>query len=516
MTKLVGIDLGTTYSALAVLNEIGKPEIVPNIDGDRITPSVVFFDGDTPIVGTEAKRTMEVEPEKVVAGIKRNIGDENYKFKSETKEWSAAEISAEILKKLKEDCSQTTGEIKRVVITVPAYFDEVRRKETMEAGRIAGLDVVGIINEPTAAALYYATTHEVSGKVMVYDLGGGTFDVTIMNVSGTDVEIICSHGDHRLGGIDFDNVIVDLLNNGYKEKFGVHLLDDGSKKQEIQPLAEEMKKILSKREKQRISLSGDSGKTIVEVTRKEFEEKVSPLIARTEMLVESALDEAELSPGDISKVLLVGGSTRLPIIQKRLEKIMGFAPTIEINVDEAVALGASIYAGLQTIKDSRFGTSVPSGVQAGLKDVKMIDVCNHSYGTIIIDSDKITRRDELKNKILIEKNTKLPCSTKDTYYTLYDGQDRLKITVTQGEGDDPEFVKIIHEEEMKLPSSRLAGRPIDVRYSYDENQRMHCIFEDVESGQKAEIMLGMEGKQTKVEEEEKPEEKSGASIFQVD
>ena len=228
MANLVGIDLGTTFSALAALNAIGKPEIVPNADGERLTPSAIFFDEEnTDIirVGIEAINSRRLNAQRSVRWVKRNMGAPKYRKHIDDKDWTSVELSSLILKKLKQDCSVGDDKIHDVVISVPAHFDEVRRKATMDAGIMAGLNVIGIVNEPVAAALYYATTRDVSGKVLVYDLGGGTFDVTIMDVNGHKMDIICSQGDHALGGIDFDQKILELLEQSYREKFVSELID---------------------------------------------------------------------------------------------------------------------------------------------------------------------------------------------------------------------------------------------------------------------------------------------------
>ena len=218
--NIVGIDLGTTFSALAILNAIGKPEIIPNADGERLTPSAIFFDEentDVVRVGIEAINSRHVNAKRSIRWIKRHIGDSNYRKNIDGKDWTPVELSGLILKKLKEECAAEFGELRDAVISVPAHFDEVRRKATMDAGISAGLNVIGIVNEPVAAALYYATTRDVKGKVLVYDLGGGTFDVTIMDVNGHDMNIVCSQGDHALGGTDFDQEILKLLEKSYQE-----------------------------------------------------------------------------------------------------------------------------------------------------------------------------------------------------------------------------------------------------------------------------------------------------------
>ena len=488
MSNFAGIDLGTTFSAVAILNSIGKPEIVPNSNGERITPSAIWFAEDNEIVvGNIAKNNRGLETDRVVTEIKRKMGDGSYTFTVDNKTWSPEEISSLILAKLKNDSEQISGKLSKVVITVPAYFDEKRRKATMDAGKIAGLDVIGIINEPTAAALFYATNHDISGKVLVYDFGGGTFDVTVMNVNGNNIDIICSHGDHNLGGIDFDYKIIDLFDKQYQDKYGKNLIQNDTDKLKYLNQAEEVKRTLSNREKHKAFIDGPEGSLKVEISRDQFEQAISSLVAKSEMLVESALDEAEISSKDLTSVLLVGGSTRIPYVQKRLTAIFGFEPKIEVNVDECVALGAAIHAGLKSVKENV--QNIPEGIRGGLADIKLKDVCNHSYGTISIMQDAHTGRAVERNTFIIKKNTPIPCEEKETFYTMYDGQDFVDISVTQGESEDPDRVEKIHQESMQLPPNRPEGRPIEVTYSYDDNQRMYCIFKDIESNKVKEISL---------------------------
>ena len=324
MTNIVGIDLGTTFSALSILNAIGKPEIIPNADGERLTPSAIFFDeenSDIVRVGIEAINSRHLNAQRSVRWIKRHMGDANYRKKIDSKDWTPVELSALILKKLKQDCSVEHGDICDAVISVPAHFDEVRRKATMEAGKIAGLNVIGIVNEPVAAALYYATTRQVSGTVMVYGLGGGTFDVTIMEVKGHDMNIICSQGDHALGGIDFDQKILEILEQKYKEKFKTELIGSDEDRAKYEDEAEDIKKTLSRRDVAKKMLYGPAGNMRVEITREMFEKAIAPLMDRADILVEVALGEAGIEPAGIGKVLLVGGSTRIPLVQQRLEKM---------------------------------------------------------------------------------------------------------------------------------------------------------------------------------------------------
>ncbi|MBN2136817.1 MAG: Hsp70 family protein [Sedimentisphaerales bacterium] len=490
MGNIVGIDLGTTFSALAILNTIGKPEIIPVADGERLTPSAIFFDeedGKTIRVGIEAINSRHLNAERSVRWIKRHMGQQDYRKLIDGKEWTPVELSGLILEKLKKDCAVEHGEMHDAVISVPAHFDEVRRKATMDAGAGIGLNVIGIVNEPVAAALYYATTRNVTGKVLVYDLGGGTFDVTIMDVTGHKMDIICSQGDHALGGIDFDAKILEILEQMYRGKLNAELITSDEDRAKYEDEAEDIKKTLSRRPVAKKMLYGAAGGMRAEVTREMFEEAIASLLSRTDILVEVALDEAELKPSQIDTVLLVGGSTRMPAIQERLTKMFGFAPEIAVNVDECVALGAALHAGLRMLRDNP--DAVPPGIASGLKDISLQDVCNHSYGTLCAPVDKRTGRRVIENRIILKKNTPLPCEASQTFYTVSKGQSALEVTVTQGEDTTPEYVNRIATNRMELPPDRPVDCPIKVTYSYDANQRMHCTFEDMESQNALEVDL---------------------------
>jgi len=488
MSNIAGIDLGTTFSALAVLDTIGKPQIIPNAESERLTPSVIFFDDQNPDivrVGVEAVNCRHLNAERSVRWIKRNMGDADYCRVFDDKKWTPVELSALILKKLKQDCSAQCGPIDGVVISVPAHFDEVRRKATMDAGSMAGLNVVGIVNEPVAAALYYATTRPVVGKVLVYDLGGGTFDVTIIDIKGQDMDIICSQGDHALGGVDFDGQVLAMLEEAYKAKFGAELCESEQDKAKYEDEAEDIKKTLSSRPATKKVLYGPAGSMRVEITREMFEQAIASLMARADILVEVALEEANLKPDQIDKVILVGGSTRIPMVRQRLQEKFGFEPDMTVNVDECVALGAALHTGLTLLREKP--QDVPSAVAAGLKDVHLTDVCNQSYGTICAPVDKETGKRVVANRIILNKNTPLPCERSQLFYTMSDNQAELSVTITQGEDTDVRYVNKIATHKFRLPEGRPAGCPIKVTYGYDQNQRMHCKFEDVQSGHVLEL-----------------------------
>lgn len=478
--NIVGIDLGTTFSAVSSLNSLGKPEIIPNSDSERIMPSALIFNDEHNVtVGTEARNSAERHPERFVRWIKREMGETYFSQEILGKNWTPAFLSSFILKKIADEFASQKGKIDCCVITVPAYFDETRRRATLEAGKIANLNVLGIINEPTAAALYYATNHQIEGKTVVYDLGGGTFDVTILDVKGQNVDIIATLGDHRLGGFDFDQAILNRMLLEFKKN---NPLSDNAaflNHYELEGVAESAKRKLSKSDSTIIRFSYDNVACSFEYSRKEFEAAISPLMARIEMLVESVLDEANMNPKDINQVILVGGSTRMPIIDRIVENIFGFKPLRVGNVDECVALGASIYCGLLVAEKD--DTVLNSTILDELNRIKLQEICSHSYGTSVLNYDEVLRVDRVYNDILIPKNCKIPIEVERYYSTVKDNQTRIDIVVTQGEGDDIEMVNVISNDAMTLPPNRPKGMPVLVKFSYDKNQIMKCMFIDVTS-----------------------------------
>ena len=496
MSNIIGIDLGTTMSALGCLNSIAKPEIIANSDGERIMPSVILFSSyeSKAHIGADAKNAAANEPDRVVKEFKREMHNPDYKFNLDNKEYSAAELSSMILKKLTQDASKEIGEIKDVVISVPAYFKEKQRNATMMAGELAGLNVIGLINEPTAAALYYASTEDVKGTGLIYDLGGGTFDVTIVETNGNNINVLSSEGDHHLGGVDFDNAVLEIFVDKYKKEKNADLYTNEGEKQEFLLTAEEAKKKLSSQSTIKQKLRGDAGSVVIEITQEEFEEKISNYISRTELLTEQVFDEADIEISDIDYVLLVGGSTRLPIVSKSIKKLTGKDPITKVNVDEAVALGATIRAGLISLDKNP--DSMSSNISRELNNIRVVDVANHSYGTIVISYDESLEKYVDRNTIIIKKNTPLPCSQTDTFYTTHEGQKEIDLSVTQGEDEDPDFVDMIHKDTMDLPPNRPEQQPIEFTYKYDENQIMHCTFKDINSGQSRDVQLSMSTKES--------------------
>jgi molecular chaperone DnaK len=483
MSNIIGIDLGTTFSAIASLDAVGKPEIVQNLDGSRITPSVVFFPPDEPgkvYVGEVARDLLVTQPSRGIEEIKRHMSDGQFQKKFDGKTWSPEEMSSLILKKLIEDAEEITGKIDSAVITVPANFSEDARAATMAAGELAGITVSHIINEPTAAALYFASLQPVTGTMMIYDLGGGTFDATIARVHDQNVECIASQGDAVLGGKDFDRAVLDLIRKSYMDEKGVDIVDEENTEEQWLMEAEKIKCQLSQKDSVKRPLKGPAGMMPFSLSRTEFvsNDKVANMISRTEMLVDTVLDEASMTPADIDAVLLVGGSTRIPAIQDSITKMFGKPPIKVVNPDEAVAMGAAIYAGINAPRES-----LSVAQQKEMDKVELQEVASHYFGTISVTTGPSGYPEE-KNNTIIKKNAVIPCSATQTYFTVNEGQEVIDCRVTQSNAEefDPQFVKVVWEGEMELPPGRPEGMPVEVTYSYDKNNQMHVLFKDVDSG----------------------------------
>tara|TARA_Y100000590_G_scaffold99911_2_gene113557 strand:- start:818 stop:2317 length:1500 start_codon:yes stop_codon:yes gene_type:complete len=477
----VGIDLGTTFSAIAKLDDIGRPEMI-EIDGKAITPSVVEFTSATSfLVGEEAKKVIMTSSDNIAQEVKRSMGSSQttYEFFGETH--SPTSISALILKKLKEGAEATYGPIDSAVITVPANFANEAREATQTAADLAGLKVDFIINEPTAAALAYAfqSGKDLSGTFAIYDLGGGTFDCTIAKITGQDIEILTSEGVSKLGGKDFDEAITKIVSDKYKAETGkdLDLKEFDSNK------AEDKKISLSSREKTDVRVLGE----VISITREEFNSSISNLVIQTELAVESALSRIDLKPSDITEVILVGGSTRIPIIQESIKKLFGKEPKLFGNPDESVALGAALYAALKS--DNK--NLNPLQKQA-ISKLSLTEAAPHYFGTIVAES--LSGRREEVVSIIIPKDEKIPCSITESYYTLHDNQVKVKCTVTQSgtEEPDPQFVDIIWQGDLEIEGGRPAGQEIKVTFSYTEDGKMRASFLDVGSGNTKDIELNID------------------------
>ena len=497
MGRAVGIDLGTTYSAVAVLDAAGGATILQNSEGDNTTPSVVFFsenDGkDEPVVGTMAKHMAATSPDDVVQFVKRHMGDPNWRFDSTSgQSYTAEEISAIILKRLKQDAELALGEpVTDAVITVPAYFDDARRTATKQAGKMAGFNVMRVLNEPTAAAISYGLDAEKDGTVLVYDLGGGTFDVTVLRIKDLNFEVLGTDGDRNLGGYDFDNELMKLIAADVASQGGEGLLDNYEATADLREKAEMAKRALSNVAKTNVFVTFNGKNYKVSVSRQDFEKATESLLNRTRDLVEDVLDETNLTWNDINYVLLIGGSTRMPMVREMVEKISGKTPETNVNPDEAVALGASIQAALEVANGagsagaaSVDGSSDAGSTDAGAvvpaigKDIVIQDVTSQALGTLTYNPST----DKMENSVVIPRNSKIPGSYSEEFYTVQDNQTEIRVRVTQGDDPDPQFVVILGESLLRIPP-HPADSPLRVTYHYDIDQTVQIEVTDLTTGQ---------------------------------
>ena len=473
MVEYVGIDLGTTLSGLAYLKPDGNPEIVPNSDGERLTPSVVYFDAheDIKLVGAAARDGGDRD--RTVFQIKRHMDDPEYLVTMDGREWTPSEISALILAKLKRDCSKIVGDITEVVITVPANFNELARKSTIAAAEMAGLKVRRLVNEPTAAAVYYAHSQGVQGRILVFDLGGGTLDTTILEVDGDNIRILTSEGARHLGGSNFDDLLLAAYDEQYQKQVNAPLYNDERQRRRALQASEDAKKMLSKLQRVSDTVGNEaSGLARIDLSRETFEKLIRRMMTRALMLVEQALDSAVLTVGDIEHVVLVGGSTRIPKVRQMLEKHFGTSPKSCGNVDECVALGAALFAR---------------------KSARISEVCNQSYGTLAMVYNAATGEEKVQNSIVIPKNTPIPCSCTQMYVTSEDNERVIEVDITQGEDNDPRFVDVIGRITLEVPPNRPKGCEVSVTFSYDENQRVRALVVDKQSGRSREVALTYKG-----------------------
>ena len=474
MGKIIGIDLGTTNSCVAVM-EGGKPVVITNAEGARTTPSVVAFTktGER-VVGEPAKRQAVTNADKTISSIKRHMGSD-YKVSIDEKKYSPQEISAMVLQKLKADAEAYLGEkVTEAVITVPAYFSDAQRQATKDAGKIAGLDVKRIINEPTAAALSYGLDNEKEQKIMVYDLGGGTFDVSIIEIGDGVIEVLATAGDNKLGGDDFDNVITDYMLSEFKNKEGVDLSGDKMAMQRLKEAAEKAKKELSASTTTNINLpfitaTAEGPKHFdMDLTRAKFDELTAHLVDKTSGPVQTALKDAGLTAAELDKVLLVGGSTRIIAVQEMVKKLTGKDPFKGINPDECVAIGASIQGG-KLAGDAGAGEIL-------LLDVTPLTLSIETMGGIATH--------------LIERNTTIPTKKSQIFSTAQDNQDAVDINVVQGERQFARDNKSLGRFRLDGIAPARRGVPqIEVTFDIDANGIVNVSAKDLGTGSEQHITI---------------------------
>ena len=471
MGKAVGIDLGTTNSVVAVL-EGGEPTVIANAEGNRTTPSIVAFKGEEVLVGELAKRQAITNPDNTVRSIKRQIGT-NWKEKFENKDYTPQEVSARILQKLKRDAESYIGEdVTDAVVTVPAYFNDAERQATKEAGQIAGLNVLRIINEPTAAALAYGLENNEDQKILVYDLGGGTFDVSVLEISEGVFEVKSTSGDSKLGGDDWDERVMEWLVDKFKSSTGIDISEDKMAMQRIKEGAEKAKIELSSTTETEINLpfitANDSGPQhlLEKLSRSEFEKITSDLVDRTKDPVNKAVEDAGLSFSDIQHIILVGGSTRIPSVQTVVKSMTGKDPSKGVNPDEVVASGAAIQAGV---------------LKGDVKDVLLLDVTPLTLGV------------ETKGGIMtkmIERNTTIPTKRSETFSTADDGQTQVEIHVLQGEREMASGNKSLGKFNLTdIPSAKAGTPQIEVTFDIDANGIVNVNAKDLGTGKEQAITI---------------------------
>ena len=474
MSKIIGIDLGTTNSCVAVM-EGGKPTVIANQEGARTTPSIVAFtkNGER-LVGEPAKRQAVTNAEKTISSIKRDMGTDNGR-KIDDKKYSPQQISAMILQKLKADAEGYLGEsVKEAVITVPAYFNDAQRQATKDAGKIAGLDVKRIINEPTAAALAYGLDNEKEQKIMVYDLGGGTFDVSIIEIGDGVIEVLATNGDTRLGGDDFDNRVTQWMIDEFKKAEGVDLSGDKMALQRLREAAEKAKKELSSATTTNINLpfitaNQDGPKHFdMNLTRAKFDELTHDLVEKTAIPVQNAMKDAGLTNSDLGQVLLVGGSTRIPAGQDKVKQLTGKEPSKSLNPDECVAIGASIQGG-------------KLAGDAGAGDILLLDVTPLSL-SIETMGGVATR--------LIERNTTIPTKKSQIFSTAADNQTAVDINVVQGERQFARDNKSLGQFRLDgIPPARRGVPQIEVTFDIDANGIVNVSAKDLGTGKEQHITI---------------------------
>ena len=485
--QTVGIGLGTTYSAIAQLTKDGKPRSLLNVDGRNITPSVVLLGTDGQVVvGPSFERISQESPDNIVEAIKRQMGNKDFFVVYQNKKLSAEFISALILKKLKQDGEKEIGPITNAVITVPYYFNDVRRKATQDAGRIAGLNVVDIINEPTAATLAYAWMKGELGRsdlkqdsktILVYDLGGGTFDVTVVRYTPTQFRVLATDGDVMLGGIDWTKRITDHVAEQFYRKFNDDPRQDAEAMRNFTVECEDAKRALSTKTEVPLSVYFHGKTLTLQLRRKDFERMTSDLLQRTRDTTELVLQQAGVEPKILDEVVLVGGSTYMPSVESMLVEVCERTPSRELRPEEAVAQGAAIHAAILEARENRGIEGLSALVSARLKAVQTSDVNSHSLGVKVSSPEDRTRK---INNIMIPRNSVIPFSVSRRFATNSANQKTVHLYILEGDASDPDACTQIGDFQIVgLPPNLPAGSPVEVTYSYDANGRIHAVAKEL-------------------------------------
>jgi molecular chaperone DnaK len=515
--KIAGIDLGTTYSAIAHIDEYGKVDVIPNSEGDRITPSVILFEEDEVIVGKVAKNQAVAAPENVVQFVKRHIGEPDWVRVIGGRDYTPEILSALILKRIVSDAEDQLGvEITDVVITVPAYFNDNERKSTSDSGKIAGLEVMGLLNEPTAAAIAFGMNNlDKDIRAMVYDLGGGTFDVTVLEISGNNVKVLATDGERRLGGKDWDDMLINHIAEKFQEEHGIDPREDLEAYQDMIMKVEDAKKTLSRKKEVKVFAQCGGKSLKLPITREEFETITRPLLEQTETYMEMVLVKAGLSWPDLDLIIPVGGSTRMPMVTEMLTQVTGKDPEKGVNADECVAVGAAYWAAimatqqheklqervdageqLEEEEQERFEElemveeSIPDDVVGLLRGTVVKNVNSHSLGIVVVMPDGSER-----NVIMIKEQSELPATTTKVFGTAEDNQITIEIGVVEGESEDPEDCTKIGDMVISDLPPLPKGSKVQVTYQYDEDGRISIHAKELETGQEArtEIRRAAEG-----------------------
>ena len=546
---IFGIDLGTTYSCIAYVDEYGRPSIVPNVDSDRTTPSVVLFSGDERIVGKEAKQTSKLEPDNVVDMVKRFMGKSSeFAFIYNEKNYTPEEISSYIIKKLVQDAEQNSGKkITDVVVTCPAYFGELERASTKAAGEIAGLNVRAILNEPTAAAISYGINQEEDQTILVYDLGGGTFDITVIQIKGNNIQVVCTDGDHNLGGRNWDEEVVAYLGEQWQQQASSDddPLEDPESLQELYSLAENAKKALTTRQTKNISFTHDMKRLRHSLTRKKFDELTQHLLDTTIEKMKLAIAEAEKKGvTKFDKILMVGGSTRMPQVARRIQEEFRLE-TQFCEPDEAVAKGAAVYAhhlmlgeelvkviaqkqgvsekdvdtskvDTDTLNDAQEEVAeiygLPSKVVATATTTKIVNVTSRSFGVIILDQSK---KKVVSN--LIFKNDSVPAEATRNFGTSEDNQENVLIEIVDNFSSDQIYeVEGSHklgEAILSIPPNLPAGSAIQITYKINEQGLLHMYAKELKEERDVQITIEIQDGISQKELEEAKERSKDLAIL---